>query len=289
MTTTLKSKDSYAHATESYSQTTRCSVFRKEPPYGFIITRHVRDAMTNRYWNECVQSIRRFYQYPIVIVDDHSDSAFLQADREYVDVRIIDTPATFHGCGELLAFYYFYKEHWFENAVILHDSVFFQKRIRFLQTTTVLPLWHFSQNKNENKRRSLFLAEKLHGKDVIQEALMHSEPYQSLMLHSRNRNAWMGCFGMQCMIRHSFVELLQKKYGLFSLVPLIKTRADRCCLERILGVLFSLENPALRHYPSLFGNIYLWETWGLSYPAYKEILRRNPKSLKPLIKVWTGR
>jgi hypothetical protein len=258
----------------------------EDSKYGFVITRHVRDTMTNRYWNECVQSIRRFYppSIPIVIVDDRSDPAFLSADAEYQGVRIIDTPPEWQGAGEMLAFLYYYKEKWFEKAVILHDSVFFQKRIRFDRLREpVLPLWHFSTGKNENKRRSMALARRLTNHTPLLEALAQGEPF---MVGSVS---WMGCFGLQCVIRHSFLAWIERKYRILSLVSVIKKREDRCCLERVWGVVFSLECPNLRQRPSLLGNIYLWEPWGLSYPEYKEILRKYPAQRKPLMKVWTGR
>jgi len=48
--------------------------------FGFIITRHVNSETTNKYWNFCIQSIRRFYPFKkIVVIDDNSDLRVLKA------------------------------------------------------------------------------------------------------------------------------------------------------------------------------------------------------------------
>ena len=116
--------------------------------YGFIITRHVNSEKTNKYWNECLRCIRRFYPFKkIVIIDDNSNQSLVKADFPYKNVEVIQSE--YPGRGELLPYYYFYKRHFFENAVIIHDSVFFHKRINFekLVGTPVLPLWHFEADK----------------------------------------------------------------------------------------------------------------------------------------------
>ena len=58
--------------------------------YGFIITRHVNSELTNQYWNQCVKLIRTHYPLKkIVIIDDNSNYAFIQADHDYKNVEIL--------------------------------------------------------------------------------------------------------------------------------------------------------------------------------------------------------
>ena len=95
--------------------------------YGFIITRHVNSEKTNMYWNRCVRCIRTFYPLKkIVIIDDNSDQSFVKDEFNYRNV--IHIQSEFPGRGELLPYYYFHKNKFFENAVIIHDSVFFHER-----------------------------------------------------------------------------------------------------------------------------------------------------------------
>jgi hypothetical protein len=108
-----------------------------------------------------------------------------------------------------------------------------------------------------------------------------------------NNDMWMGCFGCQCYIEYSFVKYIHEKYNLFSLLKFIKDRRDRCCFERIIGIIFYLENPMIResHIYSLLGPIWTYMEWGYTYEEY--IVNNNRKDNiyidKPLIKIWTGR
>ena len=103
--------------------------------YGFIIARHVNSEMTNKYWNRCVRCIRKFYPLrKIVIIDDNSNQDFVKPDYEYRNVEVITSE--FPGRGELLPSYDFYNRRFFDNAVIIHDSVFFHERINFEKIKT---------------------------------------------------------------------------------------------------------------------------------------------------------
>jgi hypothetical protein len=101
--------------------------------YGFIMTRHVNSEMTNNYWNQNIKCIRRFYPLiKIVVIDDNSNYDFVKPEYNYKNVEIIQSE--FKGRGELLPYYYFYKNKFFENAFIIHDSIFIHRKI-FLYLT----------------------------------------------------------------------------------------------------------------------------------------------------------
>ena len=56
----------------------------------------------------------------------------------------------FPGRGELLPYIYFLKYKWFDNAVIIHDSVFFHKTIDFTNINRkAMSLWMFINNNIE--------------------------------------------------------------------------------------------------------------------------------------------
>lgn len=249
--------------------------------YGFIITRHVNSEKTNKYWNHSVRCIRRFYPYcKIVIIDDNSNQQFIKADFDYRNIEVVISE--YPGRGELLPYYYFHKNKYFENAVILHDSVFFHKRIIFeIIAQPVLPFWHFDYA--ENIENTLKLAQSLKNNREIKEKL-NQEPLQKFGF--RRTDIWHGCFGVQCYINHKFLSSLQDKYKIFNLLTTVKNRTDRCCLERIMGAIFYIENTQLYKQPSLLGNIWRYCKWGTTFDEYSKSWRRNPL---PLVKVWSGR
>jgi hypothetical protein len=258
----------------------------KKSTFGFIITRHVNSEITNHYWNECIVSIRKFHPYEkIVVIDDNSDSSFVKAFHNFENVEYVQSE--YHKRGELLPYYYFHKHHYFENAVILHDSVFIQKKINYEHLKiNILPLWHFKLHRNENIHNSFRIANYLKHSNIIKKELISSNIFDIAM---GIKNTWNGCFGVQCFINYHFLNHLQSKYNVFNLLQCIKCRPDRCCLERIMGILFFLEEPKLSKYPSLFGDILKYSSFDFTYQKYIYNLKMNKKSQLPYIKVWTGR
>ena len=77
-------------------------------------------------------------------------------------------------------------------------------------------------------------------------------------------------FGNICYINHNFLLHIERKYNLSKLVNVIQCRADRCSLERIMGLLFDIEYPNTRVIKSLFGNIYKTHYKPFNYIETKE-------------------
>lgn len=254
--------------------------------FGFIITRHVNSEITNRYWNHSIKLLRIFYPTKkIVIIDDNSDTSFLKADYDYNNIEIIQSE--FPGRGELLPYYYYIKNKFFENAVIIHDSVFFHKRINFevLNGTNVVPLWYFNAD-YDNESNTLTIIQNLKNKINIQDKLK----YNVVSTFSiSNDKIWHGCFGCQSYINHNFLLNIENKYNISELTKVVQNRSDRCSLERIMGCIFSSEYPQLRITKSLFGDILKYPLSGnYNYNMYETDLKKGTIK-RPVVKIWTGR
>ena len=253
--------------------------------YGFIITRHVNSELTNKYWNNSVKQLRRFYPFrKIVIIDDNSNPQFLKAEEEYENVTIINSE--FKGRGELLPYYYYSKTKFFDNAIIIHDSVFFHKRVNFdiLKKVNVLPLWYFHPDR-ENVENSFRISNILNNKWEIQNKINMSDVILGLQ-HLK----WYGCFGCQSYINHNFLLSIENKYHISKMVYTVQNRKDRCCLERILGAIFFTEYQCQKiiNRKSLLGNIMTYHRWGYSYNDYQNDLKKGTIT-KGIVKIWTGR
>lgn len=254
--------------------------------YGFIITRHVNSEKTNKYWNNSVKLLQILYpDKQIVIIDDNSNYKYIKTEINMKNVKIISSE--FHGRGELLGYYYFYKHKFFDNAIIIHDSVFFHKRIQFekFKNIKAIPLWHFEKD-NEDIENRIRIANEL--KNNIQISNEYDNKTIEFNIGNRRNKEWYGCFGVQSYINWKFLEMLENKYNISKMVKVVHCRADRCCLERIFGVLFAREIPELSTYKSLLGDIKKYCKWGYTYDEYiknleKKILKNN------ITKVWTGR
>ena len=177
------------------------------------------------------------------------------------------------------------KNKYFDNAVILHDSVFFHKRIPFeaLNKFNVLPLWYFNPDK-ENIGNTLRLAMTLNNYNFIEKKLLLNDNVIG-MPHSK----WYGCFGSQSYINYNFLLGLNNIYNITNLVRSVKNRADRCCLERIIGCIFFTQDKNLFKTKALFGDIMLYQKWcGYSFDKYMSDLKKGTIP-KAVVKVWTGR
>jgi hypothetical protein len=253
--------------------------------YGFIITRHVNSELTNKYWNNSLKQLRALYPFrKIVIIDDNSNPNFLKAENEYENIVIINSE--FKGRGELLPYYYYLKHNFFDNAIIIHDSVFFHKRVNFdlLKEVNVLPLWYFHPDK-ENVENTLRISNVLNNKWEIQKKLTLNDVVLG-MKHLK----WYGCFGCQSYINRNFLLSIENKYNISKMIHIVQNRKDRCCLERILGAIFFTEYQCQKkiNRKSLLGNIMKYERWGYSYNDYKSDLKKGTIT-KGIVKIWTGR
>lgn len=251
--------------------------------FGFIIIRHVNSEKTNKYWNHSVKCLRTFYpEKKIVIIDDNSNPYFLKREFNYYNILVVKSE--FKGRGEFLPYYYYLKNKYFKNAIIIHDSVFFHKRVNFevFLGKKVLPLWFFYPDK-ENINNTLRISNELKNSFGIIQKLNLNDSLISLP-HLK----WYGCFGSQTFINHDFLVSLEQKYSISNLINSVKCRSDRCSLERILGCLFFTENQSILNNKSIFGDIMKYQTWGYNFDKYEGDLKKR-KVPKAVVKVWTGR
>ena len=229
---------------------------------GFIILRHVTNALSDLYWKECYKCIRRYYDNPIIIIDDSSTNCI-------EDITLIDCTIIYNkehkGAGEILPYYYFHTLKPFDTAVIIHDSVFIQSKIDF-DTDTVRFLWTFEHCNNHNITH------------LIRE-LYRGLPYEQELSELQEQLLWKGCFGGMSVIKWNFLNTLSDKHDIFRLLPKIKNRDDRQLFERVFAIICNNTNE------SYFGDIHSYIKWGLTFSEYKT----GNYNVYPIIKVWTGR
>lgn len=238
--------------------------------FGFIMTRHVRSDSHAKLWIECYNSIRKFYNNVIMIIDDNSDQEIL--DRYIVPTtNVYKINTKFKKSGEMLPYYYFYYFKPFKKAIILNDSMFIQKSFtdKINNVSDVKFLWHFPEAAFDS---NLFF---------------NLNNFENLITNKYN---FQGCFASTCVITWDFLNTLQQQYNFLNLVNFIKTRPQRMDLERLFAILCITELKKKGEYNpnqiSLFGSIFNHvSAFGLDFGGYKNGRASN----QFVVKVWNGR
>ena len=226
--------------------------------FGFIFTRCVKIKEHNIVWKQCYESIRKFYKEPIIIINDNCIKELIE-NIDFENTTIFDSE--FNGSAEILPYYYFYKLKPFEKAIILQDSMFFQKRFDFqnYNLKDVLFLWEFTKFRNHFIEYEKFLIHQTQSEELV-------NLYES--------NIWKGSLGGTSFITYNFVELLQENYNFLRWIPyLSKGREYRHSFERVFAVMCWYLSDSIKIYTSINGDLHIDQTAILSnikeYENYK--------------------
>lgn len=231
---------------------------------GFIVLRHVNSKDANRLWMHCYDCIRKFYpEHPIVMIDDNSNPEFLTT-KEMTNTTILQSE--YPQRGELLPYYYYSRNKWFDTAVFLHDSVFINQYIDFSVEKYKI-LWQFEHYWDQPQ-------------DEYQILSVFNDP--ELLQFHRNKHLWKGCFGGMAIITHDYLTHVNHKYDFAKLLDVVRNRYNRMSFERVVACL--LQQDIRRDV--LLGDIFTYVK-NKQFPFEK---KDDPlyKDL-PLIKVWSGR
>ena len=89
-----------------------------------IIFSHHNPGNLEKYWIYNYECIRKIYpNIKIVIINDNSK---VQFNYSYLKSNTVNTEvieSEYPGSGELLSYFYFLKNNYNKNAIIIHDSV----------------------------------------------------------------------------------------------------------------------------------------------------------------------
>ena len=227
----------------------------------------------DNYWKICYSCIRKYYpKNKIIIIDDNSKKEFLDEEYEKNLTNTLIINSEYPGRGELLPYIYYLKNNIFDIAVILHDSVFINKKFN-LDVNDYKKLWWFPNNIDLN----------CHHKSIL-KFISKLDNSNDLLNIYQNKTNWKGCFGGMTIITYDYLNKINNKYNLKKLLPFIKKRFSRQTFERILGLLLNIDdNPN----NNLLGNIINYTDFGrVKFDNYE---KNNKYNKLPLIKIWTGR
>lgn len=212
--------------------------------FGFIILRCVKNKKNDLSWIKSYNSIRKFYDNKILIIDDFSDKEFL-SNIELKNTFIINSE--FKGRGELLPYYYYLSNKFCDRIVVLHDSMYIKKHT------------DFNNIKNFNNFTRIFsFPNACYNIDIKYFNLYCkniNDGNKIYEYHIENIKKLIGCFGVCYVINYNFLKKINDKYNITNLVKVIDTREKRKTLERFFSCLFEYEYKS-DLLPDLLGTIF---------------------------------
>jgi hypothetical protein len=120
--------------------------------------------------------------------------------------------------------------------------------------------------------------------------LNHSE--ELIKLYD-NKDKWCGCFGIISILTLEYCEeVLDKKYNFFILLDHLKSKIDRCCLERLFGIICCHHDASVKN-KVLMGDIHNYINqycnWTYDFDDYIRERQENKLNRFPIVKTFNGR
>lgn len=194
---------------------------------GFIILRYINSVKTNEAWQKCYQSIRKFYNNKILIIDDYSNMTYYKTTIELVNCTVINSQ--YRRRGEILPYYYYLKNKFCDRVVILHDSMEIVQYIDFNNITNYKYFTRlFTFNNNSYKVDINYFEQTLN---------YMNNNLEVLNFHNNHIDTLLGCFGVCCVMDWVFLDYLNNTYNIENLINYINTRSKRKTLERVFSCL----------------------------------------------------
>jgi len=238
----------------------------------FVILRSVQKEDTKENgWYKCYRSIREYYPHHFIVIIDNLSNPLLLKNYELKDEQLKTIIYTENASGELLPFWYFWKEKWSDYMIFLHDSMYLNRLIDLKEKDVMF--WHFDAN---------------HGKlplEITIQCMLKKMKNHTTLLKTFDSNKWTGCFGSSCILSWNTVNVFAMKYELFSLLSIMISRIKRKCLERIIGILFYLE---VYEHKSYFGSVSKCPYFGYIKPNEEHKITKWNK-LYSITKCFQGR
>jgi hypothetical protein len=174
----------------------------------FIIPIKLDAPDQSRYVLRCIESIRRVYTDETIVLAIAHNSLPLNAE---VDANVLQVPNPFFSTFGCLALFHRYR--YATTALILHDSAVVLGRLPPLQAG-LQSVYHFIEPSLDRPRNE----------EGYKRLLTVPEWIDMTRAHT------LGCFGNMIYIHQDAIEAS----GILRFIPLIKTKYDFECMERIL-------------------------------------------------------
>lgn len=214
------------------------------PSWGFIVVTHCSTDAHVTMLHDSLGALHRHHPaVPIVLIDDWSPLP-LQLDRLSLPLTVERSVLT-PGAAEVLPYLYYFKNRYFDVAVILHDSMQLQRPLVGIdQVTTVKFIRYFTCHEDwpqipepetaYNRRHHIQTHEDLIHHLVSTQA--NDFLWEQFSRRYAPKSEWRGCFGVMSIIHHDFLRYLQEKTEILTLFQVVHTNRTRRAMETLFAL-----------------------------------------------------
>ena len=214
---------------------------------GFIVATCVRTYEHMKSLEACIQSILVFYEpkQVVIIVDFTSNPSMIQImQHQFPYVRFeTDVPSV---PADMVMLYFFKKNHYFDLAITLQDSMVILKRFDVEHIKDIEYLWHFTNHRLHwstivEPQTEFNIANNIHVHDdlnmyCIKHMIDNTAFREYCMEIYPQKEKWSGSLGSLSLIRYDALIGLDAATGIIDLMLKMNTNRLRRVIESLFGL-----------------------------------------------------
>lgn len=211
----------------------------------FIIPSYCNTDLHGLQLKRCINSIRRFHNNKIIIIDDYSDidiSSFVSS-FDNVDIK----KSQVKSAGDMVTYLTFKNMTEFETAIIFQDSMTLECALEDIEKIdTMKSVWYFTNHRlhwshieepqtEYNIKNNI----KVHDDLILDciDKLIENEEFKSFAKEIYpQKNKWSGNIGCQSIINHNFLIEMDEKTGIIDFLSKMNNNRLRRVAESIFPI-----------------------------------------------------
>jgi hypothetical protein len=215
--------------------------------FGFIVPTCLRVEDHAKSLTECIQSIQTHNPgTKIVVIVDFSSSISLVEPCIKKFPTVVFEQSHYLVPADMLTFWFFLKNKYFDRACIIQDSMRVKKSIHPNSSFDIQYLWHFTNHRIqwhtiEEPQTEYNIEHKIKVHDDLNRHVIGSFiANNGFRLYCEknyfNKHTWSGCFGCCCFITYSFLEKMEAMTNITDIMMNMNSNRLRRSIESIFSL-----------------------------------------------------
>lgn len=219
--------------------------------YGFIIPTCIKKKQHLLTLIKCIDSLQKFHSNEkIVIIIDHAST--IKNIESYINYQniIFENDPNLKSPADMLFFYYFLKNKYFNTAIIIQDSMFVQSKFNendIEKIKNIKYMWHFTNHRKQwvkikeptseyNTNNNIITHDDLINHYIDKYKNIFCDSYNYIKKTYNDKNKWSGSLGCCCIINIDFLKKVQNDTRIIDVMLQMKNNRDRRTMESIFPI-----------------------------------------------------